>query len=104
MADLETLIDSRELDIDCRQCGWRGGRPLAWLRVQRDMNCPACRAVIVLNTSERRRQMAAVRRQVEALHQQLTDTIPSASRMLTRLESTAHHSTATNLELSLVMV
>jgi uncharacterized Zn finger protein (UPF0148 family) len=103
MDELDSVIDSRELDVDCRRCGWRGERPLAWLRAQRDMNCPACRSVIVLNTSERRRQMAAVRRQVEALHRQLSDTIPSAAGMMTGRES-GHTSTTTHLQLSLMVV
>jgi len=77
MSPLNDLIGSRKLDVCCRLCGWTGTRALDWLSVQRDMNCPACTSVIVLNTSEFKRAIASLRRQVSMLHQQLAAVIPA---------------------------
>jgi hypothetical protein len=81
--ELAALIESYELEIDCGHCGWAGQRNLGWLGTHRDMNCPACGGVIVLNTSERRRRISAVRRQVAALHEQLSDSLSGAQHALT---------------------
>jgi hypothetical protein len=80
--DLLALIDSYEFEIDCRHCGWSGRYSVGWLNARRDMNCPACRGVIVLNTSERRRQITALRRQVAALREQLHGSLLSARSVL----------------------
>jgi hypothetical protein len=80
--DLVPLIESYEFEIDCRHCGWSGRHNVGWLNARRDMNCPACRGVIVLNTSERRRQIAALRRQVAALREQLHGSILYARSVL----------------------
>jgi hypothetical protein len=77
MSDLTAVIGSKELPVDCGQCNWQDARCLDWLLVHRDMICPGCGGVIVLNTSERRRQMAALQRQVRALHEQLVETLSS---------------------------
>jgi hypothetical protein len=80
--ELNALVESYELEIECRHCGWCGQRTLGWLAAHRDTNCPACRGVIVLNTSERRREISALRRQVAALHEQLSGSISSAENVL----------------------
>jgi hypothetical protein len=85
MTALNDLIGSRELTVECRHCGWAGPRPLSWLSGQRDMYCPACVGVIVLNTSERRLEIAALHRQVSSLHDQLTDSITSAIGIMTQM-------------------
>jgi hypothetical protein len=79
---IAALVDSYELEIDCRLCGWRGQRMVGWLNARRDMHCPRCRAVIVLNTSERQRRIAALRRQVAALREQLCGSLESAEDAL----------------------
>jgi hypothetical protein len=82
MASLTAVIESKELQIECRPCGWRDYRSLSWLSDHRDMVCPVCLGVIVLNTSDRRREMAALRRQAYTLHDQLTISIPATIRPL----------------------
>jgi hypothetical protein len=79
---LSALIESRELEVICGHCGWAGHRPLSWLSSHRDMNCPTCAGVIVLNTSERRREIMAVRRQVSALHDQLAGSLTVAEGIM----------------------
>jgi len=78
MSALNDLIESRELEVQCRHCGWAELRTLSWLGVRRDMNCPACSGVIILNTSERRLAITRLRRQVSALHEHLVEMIPAA--------------------------
>jgi hypothetical protein len=75
MSELTAVIGSKELPVNCGQCNWQGARCLDWLLVHRDMICPDCGGVIVLNTSERRRQMVTLQRQVRALHEQLAQTL-----------------------------
>jgi hypothetical protein len=80
--ELTALVDSYELEIQCGLCRWRGQRPVGWLSARRDMICPRCRSVIVLNTSERQRQIAALRRQVATLREQLKGSLESAEHAL----------------------
>ncbi len=84
MAALDDLIEARELEVRCAHCEWAEFRVLGWLSARRDMNCPTCLSVIVLNTSERRREIACLRRQVFALHDLLVDTIPAADHGIGR--------------------
>ena len=75
MADLTNVIETLRLRIECPHCGYSEEKSLHWLSGRRDMNCCQCSGVIVLNTSNRKREMAALRRQVENLHDQLIDAI-----------------------------
>ena len=77
MCALSEAIESRELEVVCGHCGWTELRTLLWLSARRDMNCPACCSVIVLNTSERRQQISLLRRQMAALHERFADVIPA---------------------------
>lgn len=86
MSALNDLIESREVEIRCPHCGWRELRTLRWLAPLRDMNCTACRNVIVLNTSERKREIACLRRQISTLHDQLAGMMP-ASRFAQRVQT-----------------
>ncbi len=83
MYALDEVIGLRNLDVNCRLCGWAEARTVAWLSTRRDMNCPSCASVIVLNTSEFKRSIAALRRQVAALQQQLTETFTARARSTT---------------------
>ena len=78
MADLTSVLEMLQLRIECRHCGCCEDKTLSWLSTRRDMNCRQCSGVIVLNTSERKREISALRRQVASLHQQLSGTIPAA--------------------------
>jgi hypothetical protein len=80
--ELAALVNSYELEIHCRLCRWRGQRRVGWLNTHRDMTCPRCHGVIVLNTSERQRQITALRRQVSMLREQLMGSLESAESAL----------------------
>ncbi len=82
MSALSEAIESRELAVRCPHCAWSDLRAISWLSERRDMNCPACRGVIVLNTSERRREISLLRRQVAILHKHLADLIPAADHFV----------------------
>lgn len=84
--ELNELIDGREIDIKCWQCGWTEPRTLAWLSEQRHMNCPGCSSVIVLDSSEVRREIARQRRQLSALHGQMVNLLESASKTARRAQ------------------
>ncbi len=87
MSALDELIEARELEVRCPHCKWAELRVLSWLSGRRDMNCPTCLRVIVLNTSERRREIASLRRQVFALHALLADTISTADQFIRRTDA-----------------
>jgi ribosomal protein S27E len=86
MAELNDLIDSREIDIKCWHCGWSDARTLAWLSSQRHMNCPGCSSVIVLDSSEVRREIARQRKQLSALHGQMVNLLESATKISRRAQ------------------
>jgi hypothetical protein len=81
MCALSEAIESRELAIQCRCCGWSEPRTLSWLSARRDMNCPGCCSVIVLNTSERLREISHLRRQMAALHEHFAVVIPAVGHI-----------------------
>ncbi len=84
MTALPDLIEARELAVQCRPCGWTEQRCVSWLSTQRDMICPSCQRVIVLNTSEIKRKIASLRRQCSTMHKQLVEIIPSANHCMQR--------------------
>src|ERR1700761_8868373 len=86
MAELNELIESREIDIKCWQCGWTEPRTLAWLSAQRHMNCPGCSSVIVLDSSELRREISRQRKQLSALHGQMVNLLESAGKISRRAQ------------------
>jgi hypothetical protein len=71
MSELQQVIEGRELDIRCWHCGWMETRTLNWVSSKRHMSCPTCSSVIVLDTSEVRREIGRQRRQLAALHGQI---------------------------------
>jgi hypothetical protein len=86
MGELDELIENREIDIHCWQCQWTEPRSLSWLSSQRHMNCPLCASVIVLDSSEVRREIARQRRQLAALHGQMVNLLQSAGKIARRAQ------------------
>ena len=84
MADLNELIERREIDIRCWHCSWTESRTLSWISAQRHMSCPTCASVIVLDSSELRREISRQRKQLEALHGQMVNLLQSASKIARR--------------------
>jgi DNA-directed RNA polymerase subunit RPC12/RpoP len=86
MTDLQELIERREIDIRCWHCSWTESRTLSWISVQRHMTCPTCSSVIVLDSSELRREISRQRKQLEALHGQMVNLLQSASKISRRAQ------------------
>jgi ribosomal protein S27E len=86
MGQLSELIERREMDVRCWQCDWAEARTLQWVSAQRHMNCPACAAVIVLDTSEVRREIALQRKQLAALHGQMVNLLQGADKISRRAQ------------------
>jgi ribosomal protein S27E len=68
MSELQEVIEGRELEIRCWHCSWVEARTLSWVSSKRHMSCPTCSSVIVLDTSEVRREILRQRKQLAALH------------------------------------
>jgi len=75
MGTLEEIVSAYELTIDCEQCGAKTPKPIGWIRLHRDMTCPGCTAVIVLNTSRITATIRGVERKLGDLQTQLTERI-----------------------------
>jgi hypothetical protein len=100
MPELNELIACREIDIRCWQCGWTEARTFGWVTSQRHMNCPACASVIVLDTSDVRREIARQRKQLAALHHQMIGLVQSPSK-IARPHSAPRAHCAPKLDLAL---
>jgi ribosomal protein S27E len=87
MPELNAVIEGREMDIQCWQCGWSEPRTLCWLSAQRHMNCPVCSCVIVLDSSELRREITRQRRQLATLHGQMVVLLQSAGKISRRAKA-----------------
>lgn len=86
MAELNELIEGREIDIKCWHCHWTEPRTLAWVSAQRHMTCPGCSSVIVLDSSEVRREITRQRKQLSTLHGQMVNLLQSASKISRRAQ------------------
>jgi hypothetical protein len=86
MPDLNEVIEHREIDIRCWHCGWKEARILSWVASQRHMNCPTCASVIVLDSSEVRREITRQRKQLAALHGQMVNLLQSAGKISSRAQ------------------
>ena len=84
MADLDDLIERREIDVCCWHCDWSGTRTLHWVAAQRHMSCPACASVIVLDSSNLRREITRQRKQLSALHGQMVHLLQGAGKISRR--------------------
>jgi ribosomal protein S27E len=100
MSDLQQVIEGREIDIRCWHCGWIEARTLSWLSSKRHMSCPTCSSVIVLDTSDVRREIMRQRRQLSTLHGQMVNLLDTSGKPHTpRLNRSA--SSRANLDLAL---
>lgn len=100
MSSLQQVIEGREIDIRCWHCGWIEARTLSWLSSMRHMSCPTCSSVIVLDTSEVRREIMRQRRQLSALHGQIVSLLDTSSKQRA-LRSKRQPSSRPNLDLAL---
>jgi hypothetical protein len=69
------IVTAYELTISCGKCDAQTPRTIGWIRLHRDMKCPECGAVIVLNTSRLTATMRSVERRLGDLQTQLTERI-----------------------------
>lgn len=69
------IVSAYELTIGCEKCGAQTTRTIGWIKEHRDMKCPECEAVIVLNTSRITSTIRSVERRLGDLRSQLTERI-----------------------------
>ena len=69
------IVSAYELPISCEKCGAQSQQTIGWIRLHRDMKCPGCDAVIVLNTSRITGTIRSVERRLGDLQSQLTERI-----------------------------
>jgi hypothetical protein len=69
------IVSAYELTISCEKCGAQSQQTIGWIRLHRDMKCPGCDAVIVLNTSRITGTIRSVERRLGDLQTQLTERI-----------------------------
>jgi transcription initiation factor IIE alpha subunit len=69
------IVRAYELTISCEKCGAQSQQTIGWIRLHRDMKCPGCDAVIVLNTSRITATVRSVERRLGDLQTQLTERI-----------------------------
>jgi transcription initiation factor IIE alpha subunit len=72
---ISDIVSQYELSIACPKCGAQTPKTIGWIRLQRDMKCPQCGAVIVLNTSRITSTIRSVERRLGDLQSQLTERI-----------------------------
>jgi Zn finger protein HypA/HybF involved in hydrogenase expression len=72
---LAQIINAYELSINCEKCGAQSQQTIGWIRLHRDMKCPGCDSVIVLNTSRITGTIRSVERRLNDLQSQLTERI-----------------------------
>jgi hypothetical protein len=75
METIAAIVSAYELTVECEHCGARTPKTIGWIRLHRDMACPGCTAVIVLNTSRMMATMRSVERRLGDLQTQLTERI-----------------------------
>jgi hypothetical protein len=69
------IVSNYELAIACEKCGAQCQKTIGWIRLHRDMKCPGCDSVIVLNTSRIMGTIRSVERRLGDLKSQLTERI-----------------------------
>lgn len=69
------IVSNYELTISCEKCGAQIPKTIGWIRQHRDMRCPSCEAVIVLNTSRITGTIRSVERRLGDLQSQLSERI-----------------------------
>lgn len=83
MQDLIESIEERQLSVRCWHCDWNEQRTLSWFAGQRHMSCPQCESIIVLDTSDVRRELARQRRQLSQLRDQIAKLLGDARKRST---------------------
>jgi hypothetical protein len=83
MQDLIESIEERKLLVRCWHCDWTEHRTLSWFSGQRHMSCPECESIIVLDTSDVRRELARQRRQLTELRDQIAKLLGDARKRST---------------------
>jgi hypothetical protein len=83
MQDLMESIEERQWSVRCWHCDWNELRTLSWFAGQRHMNCPQCESIIVLDTSDVRRELARQRRQLAQLRDQIAKLLGDARKRST---------------------
>ncbi len=77
--EVHELLAAREIEVDCWRCRNQMFLTVRWVSEHRDMTCPACGTLIVLNTSKRQNEVARLKRQLLELHAQMSDVLGQAS-------------------------
>jgi hypothetical protein len=80
MQELIESIEERTLLVRCWHCDWNELRTLSWFSGQRHMNCPYCENIIVLDTSDVRRELTRQRRQLSELGSQIAKLLGDARK------------------------
>jgi hypothetical protein len=80
MQDRIESIEERKLPVRCWHCDWNEQRTLSWFSGQRHMSCPQCESIIVLDTSDVRRELARQRRQLSELRDQIAKLLGDARK------------------------
>ena len=75
MDKIADIVSNYELPITCVRCGAQTSKAISWIKAHRDMACPTCSAVIVLNTSRMTATMRSVERRLGDLQAQLAKKI-----------------------------
>ena len=80
-AEVEALLEQREIEVDCWKCAHTARLTLHWLSTHRDMCCAECGNLIILNTSKLQGEVARLRRQLSALHSQMSGVLNDVARI-----------------------
>jgi len=84
-AEVEQLLEQREIDVDCWKCGHTSALTLRWISAHREMSCAECGTLIILNTSKLQGEVARLRRQLGALHSQMSGVLSDVTKIARRM-------------------
>jgi ribosomal protein S27E len=75
MNNFADIVSNYELNLKCNNCGAQTSRTIGWVRAHKEMACPDCGALIVLNTSRITAEIRGVEKRLGDLQSQLTEKI-----------------------------
>jgi hypothetical protein len=84
-AEVEEMLEQREIEVDCWKCGNKAQLTLHWVSTHRDMCCADCGTLIILNGSKLQGEVARLRRQLSALHTQMSGVLTGVKKMSRRM-------------------
>ncbi len=84
-AEVEELLEQREIEVDCWKCANKAQLTLRWVSTHRDMCCSECGTLIILNTSKLQGEVARLRRQLGALHSQMSGVLSDVTKISRRM-------------------